>query len=442
MLLVPLRWLSRNVSTLLLAFILAIVVWVSAVLDADPNVEQVYPFPIEIEVTGLDSSLLIVKQVPADARLTIIAPQSIWDRLSNNPDLVRAWVDLSGLGPGEHAVELSHQVSATPSEVVTAIPEEVQIILEALATRTFDVQPVVRGEPPTGYRRGEIMIEPTEVMISGAESLVNQVREVRAPIDITGSIDTVSRVVAVQPVDENGNPVLGLTVTPQEVSVTQMVNLLGGYRNVVVKVITTGEPAEGYWLTNISVSPPSVTVFASNPQLVNELPGFVETEPLDLTGLRDDADMRSSLDLPEGISIVDGQPVLVRIGVAALEGNIKMTLIPEVTGLPPDLAAEVVPETLDLTLSGPLPVLYTLTPASIRVTLDLGGQPPGVYQVTPVVDLLPDNVQVDSILPQVVQVTVGPVPTSTATSNVPVTVIPSPTPAPTAAPDTTETPAP
>jgi YbbR domain-containing protein len=145
-----------------------------------------------------------------------------------------------------------------------------------------------------------------------------------------------------------------------------MVNLLGGYRNVVVKVITNGELADGYWLTNISVSPPSVTVFASNPQLVNELPGFVETAPLDLTGLRDDADMRASLDLPEGVSVVDGQPVLVRIGVAALEGSVKMLLTPEVTGLPPELAAEVVPETLDVILSGPLPVLYSLTLASIR----------------------------------------------------------------------------
>jgi YbbR domain-containing protein len=272
------------------------------------------------------------------------------------------------------------------------------------------------------------------VNVSGPETLVRQVEQVRAPINIAGTIETVVRTIPVQPLDAAGNLVSGVTVTPQEVSVTQVVSLLGGYRNVVVKAVTTGQVAEGFWLTNISVTPPNVTVFSSNPNLVNELPPFVETVPLDLTGLTDDTDARAALELPEGISLVGEQSVLVRIGIAAQMGSLKISLAPEITGLPPEFAAEVAPEMVDVILGGPLPILRSLTPASVRLTLDLTGLEPGAYQVTPIVDLLPEGVIVESVLPENVQVLVGLAPTPTATSSAVLTVVPTPTDTPTLTP--------
>ena len=43
-----LRWLGRNISTLLIAFILASIVWASAVTAVDPNEERVFDIPIEV----------------------------------------------------------------------------------------------------------------------------------------------------------------------------------------------------------------------------------------------------------------------------------------------------------------------------------------------------------------------------------------------------------
>jgi YbbR domain-containing protein len=434
MLLAPLRWLGRNLSTLLLAFVLALIVWVSAELERDPNVQGVYPQPVEIQPVGLDTNLLVVRENPDEARLSINAPSTIWDRLNSNPDLVSAWIDLSGLGAGEHTVPVNTQVSITPSQVVRVVPEEVQVKLEPLATTTFRVQPLVDGSPSLGYRLGEIQVDPQEVTISGPETLVRQVTQVRAPINIAGTTQTVVRTVPVQPLDEAGNLVSGVTVTPQEVTISQVVSLLGGYRNVVVQVVTTGQVADGFWLTNISVTPPNVTVFSSNPNLVNELPPFVETEPIDLTGLTDDTDIRAALVLPEGISLVGEQSVLVRIGIAAQMGSLNVTLEPEVTGLSPEFTASAAPETVEVILGGPLPILRSLTPASVRLTLDLTGLGPGDYQVTPIVDLLPEGVTVESILPQNVQVTITPAPTPTATSSAVLTVVPTPTIAPTETP--------
>jgi len=410
-----LRWLGRNLSTLLLAFILAVVVWVSAVVAADPNEEAIYPRAVNLELVGQDSSMLQTEQIPTQVRITLNAPRSIWGQLNVNPDLVRAWIDLSGLEKGEHILEVKTQVDITPVRIVKVEPSEVKIKLEPLLTKTFDVQISITGDPALGYRKGEPAIEPEIVTVSGPESLVNQVIEVGASLDISGANESIRRTLFVQARDQRGDEVTGITISPQSVGITQPINLQGGYRNVVVKVITTGEVADGYWLTNISVNPPNVTVFSTNPRLVNELPGFVETNPLDITGLSDDVDIRATLDLPEGVTLAGEESVLVRLSIAAREGNLPISLPLEVVGLPPEMIATFSPDEVEVLLSGPLPILNNLNPAGIRVSANLTGLEPGTYQVEPVVDLLPNQVRVEYILPETVEVTVELAPTPTPT---------------------------
>jgi YbbR domain-containing protein len=442
------RWLGRNLGTLLLAFLLALVVWVTAVLSTDPNEERTYPLPVNIGHEGLDPSLLMVDIKPTQAQLTLIAPRSVWSQLTANPDLVQMWVDLSGLGAGEHLVPLHAQVSlAKPVRIISTDPTQARVTLEPLSSRSFPVNVQVSGEPAVGYRKGTATSSPAQITVSGPESLVSQISEVRTVMDISGATDSVQRVVPINAYDKNGKEVTGASFSPASVTINQPVTLLGGYRNVVVKVVTRGEVAEGYWLTNISVSPPNVTVFSVNPQQVNALPGFVETNPLDLTGLQDDTDIRATLHLPEGVTLAGEESVLVRLSIAALEGSLPISLPVEVVGLSPELAATVSPETVQLLLTGPLPILNNLSPVSVRVSVNVTGLETGVFQLTPVVDLLPVQVQVASMMPEIVQVTIQIAPTATPTPNITLrpgtpTTRPSSTPTPTRTPRSTLTPTP
>ena len=115
---------------------------------------------------------------------------------------------------------------------------------------------------------------------------------------------------------------------------------------MAVKLLATGQVASGYRLTSITVNPPTVTVFSSDPKLVNQLPGFVETKPVDLNGLTDDSEFNVELDLPEGISLVSEPGVLVQIDIAPIEGNLKLTIPVEVLGLSPEFAAQISPLSL------------------------------------------------------------------------------------------------
>jgi YbbR domain-containing protein len=230
----------------------------------------------------------------------------------------------------------------------------------------------------------------------------------------------------VQVLDATENPVRGLTVTPEQVTLNQPISQRGGYRNVVVKVVSTGQIAGGYRLTNISVFPPTVTVFSSNPLLVDRLPGFVETAPLDITGRKDDLEVRLSLNLPDGVEVSGDQTVLVQVGVAAIEGSITLSSLPvQVQNLPIALQAVLSPETVDVIISGPLPLLDRLTAENLTVFLDLTGTGEGTYQFAPRVSISIAELRAESILPSSIEVVVKPRSTATPTPTVTPTVTPT-----------------
>jgi YbbR domain-containing protein len=113
------NWLFRNLRTLIIAFVLALAVWVSAVTAADPDEVRAYPRSIPLEIIGQDPGMVIVGSVPTTIGLTLRAPSSVWEQLSTTEDAVRAVMDLSGLSVGQHNVEIQVQVRVRPVRIVS-----------------------------------------------------------------------------------------------------------------------------------------------------------------------------------------------------------------------------------------------------------------------------------------------------------------------------------
>ena len=259
-------------------------------------------------------------------------------------------------------------------------------------------------------------------------------KQARINLDITNANQTITRDEVPQLLDADGQVVNGLTISPESVSVTQPIVLLGGYRYVIVRAVTVGQVATGYRVTNIFSTPIGIVVFSSNPELVNNLPGYIETQPIDLTGKEDDFEILVDLNLPEGITVVGDSKVLVQVSIAAVESSLAISLPVEIIGLSPGLEANVNPLVVNVILTGPVPVLNALGPTDVRVVVDLTGYEVGTYQFTPQVNILPERVQLSSILPATVEVTIiiAPTPTQTLTPNG--TTTPQRTPTPTRIP--------
>jgi YbbR domain-containing protein len=217
-------------------------------------------------------------------------------------------------------------------------------------------------------------------------------------------------------VDEKNNPVNGIAVTPETIHVNIPVSQQGGFRDVAVKVVVQGQVASGYRLENISVFPPVITVFSANPGLVNALPGVVETLPLDLQDAKEDISTRLALMLDPNITIVGAQSVQVQVGISPIQTSVTLLNQPlNILGLSEGLAAQVLPQVVDVIISGPLPVLDALTPQDVIVSVDVTGLAVGTYQLTPKWEVLVGNVLVESILPSTVEVVISVPATPTAT---------------------------
>jgi YbbR domain-containing protein len=416
------RWLGTNLRTFLWAFAMALAVWVAAVTAADPDEVRSLPNPVPVEIIGQDPGLIITSDVTKQIELTLRAPRSVWEKLTSNKNEVRAILDLAGLSAGEHTLDIQIQISTQPVRIVSATPQTATITLEPLATRTFSVDLSIAGEPAIGYQAGDPSLDPSEVVISGPQSQVERVTRIRASINLAGARESIEQSVSVQALDENNQTVTGLGLNPAQVLVKVPISQQGGYRDLAVKVVVNGQVASGYRLANISVFPPVVTVYSNDPALVNSLPGVLETQPLDLEDANDELTTRLAINLPEGVSLVGDQTVLVRVNVSPIQSSLTLSnKAIEIDGLPEGWYVQVAPENVDVILSGPLPLLDTLSPQEVRVVIDVTDLEVGTHQLTPKVDILVSNVNVESILPGTVEVVLSrtpiqtPVPTPTTT---------------------------
>lgn len=426
------KWLFRNLGTLIIAFVLALAVWVSAVTAADPDEVRAYPQPVQLEIIGQDPGLVIVGNIPEKVTITLRAPRSVWNQLTASDGQVRAVLVLSGLGTGKHTVSIQPQVKVRPVQVVSVSPNVLDLILEPLATKTIPIQLAVRGEPAVGYEAGMATLQPAQIILSGPQSQIEQVARIQADLSIAGVRQDVQSALPLHVLDANGQVITQLAISPGTVQVSIPITQQGGYRDIAVKVAVRGQVAGGYRLTNISVFPPVLTVYSANPALVNDLPGFVETEPLNLNGESQNIDTRLQLTLPAGISVVGEQTVHVQVGIAAIEGSLSLNAIPiEIIGLAPGLDAHISPATVDVILTGPLPILDKLTPGDVKFVVDLTGLESGTHQAVPQPQILIADIRVQSLNPGTIEVTIAP---GNGTPSPTPTPTPTPTPKPTLKP--------
>jgi YbbR domain-containing protein len=417
---INMRWFATNIRTLLLALVLGFAVWMSAVTAADPD-ETRPPLTVPLEIIGQEPSLVITNDIPASIEVSLRAPHSVWGQLTTQENAVRAVLDVSTLSAGEHELPIQTLISVRPVQIVFANPTVVAIKLEPLAVQTLPVSLSLSGQPAIGYQAGEVTLEPTEVLISGPQSLVDQVARARVRVNLDDVRESIEQAMEIEIVDAQNVPINGVTINPEAVHVNIPLSQQGGFRDVAVKVVVRGQVAAGYRLENISVFPPVITVFAEDPELVSALPGVVDTQPLELQDAKQDITTRLALNLPENVTIVGtegAQTVQVQVAISPIQTSVTLLNQPiKLIGLPEGLAAQISPQTVDVIISGPLPVLEVLTPQDITVTVDVTGLDVGTHQLTPKLETLVENVFEESILPGTVEVilSIPLTPTPTAT---------------------------
>ena len=399
------RWLSSNFTSLLLSLLLAIIIWTSAVTSTNPNLEAEFTIPFEVIQQATD--IAIVDPLPDMVTIKILAPESIIQQLEQDNPLT-ANINMTDIQAGTYRFPVNINIpdQINPIRILEQNPKNLELEVSNLITRALAISIQVEGEPAIGYQTSGLDWEGSSVTATGQDVNIQDVTQVVGVIDISDASGKVSIDVKLEARNNDGEKVDGITLTPDSIRVNQSISLQGGYRNVAVNVTTEGVVEPGYRFTSITPAPPTVMVFSEDPQLVEGLPGYVNTKPLDLTGADNYLETILELDLPNGVTVIGDPTVLVQVNVTALETNMLISREIEIIGLLPGLTAEVSPPQVSVRVSGPVPVLDNLTLRDIRVVVDLTNLAAGVHTLTPTIEILPTDVILEDASPTTVEIVI------------------------------------
>lgn len=405
-----LQWAASNAPLVVLALILAVLTWIVALEEEDPTDEERFSQPIPITVRGRSEDMVIVGEFDERVQITVRAPRSVLDSLEID-DCV-ATVDLAGKEAGIHKVPVKVVLKKKPSDVRHIEPEYVTLELEPRAERLVPVHIEVGGEPAPGYLTQTSAITPTQTTASGPGSYVTQVVEALAWVSVQGASTDIGGELPLKPLDGKGQPVPNVTLAPAVAHVHVPIQQSSDHRALPVSPIQRGQIASGYRITGISVEPPTVNVRGA-PYVLDALPGYIETEPIDVEGARTDVVVQPMLEVPPGITLTPPeQHVTVTVSIKAIQGSLTMKVVPELQSLEPGLTATISLASVEVILGGPLPLLETLESGDVHVILNLFEKQRGTHQIKPQV-IKAEELVVLSINPATVQVEILTAPTPT-----------------------------
>jgi YbbR domain-containing protein len=428
--------------------LMGLIVWVIAINQENPIVQESYGERLPVTVRGLPENLMPVQDLSRETvQLVLQAPRESWDNIEPN-DFI-AYIDLSGLGEGVHDVEVDVDVVDPRVNVVGVQRPALRVQLDQVVSKDVPVRVDIVDTTAFGYDWQPPFVEPMTVTVTGPETQVAQVTAARAEVSLGNAKSQVERNQTVTLINAEGQIVPRVIANPNLVQIVVPVEQWPGRKEVAVRVNLVGQPTAGYRLNSVRVNPSTVVLLGSA-ELLAQVPGFVETEAVTLADATGELQLRVQLGVPEGVTVLEGTAVDVTVSITAIEGGTTVQQEPVIQGLGTGLTATVALEQVDVILAGPLPSLEALGTDDVFVIVDLTGLLPGNHIVTPRV-VVPTGIRAAGMIPETIEVVISDLPaaeipapsevlTDTQVSPLPTpTLIPLPTPAPTVEPTPTPT---
>lgn len=382
---------------------IALVLWGWVTQLQDPVQTQRYA-EVTITTPDLPGTMQIVTTLP---RATVIVTdvESRLDAFSRSDILLT--VDTSRVsGPGSYQLPVIAETSKDVREV-EVIPDTVSVQVEEEVSRNFPL--TVENQVLANDARRVIDINPevSEVTVTGTESAVNRIDRVVLPVSLQRQTRSFVDMIEPYAVDEEGQRVQEVTILPGHVRTEVQLEMSGKTVSIVPQI--TGTPADGYVVQQTIAVP--ATVIVDGPEEVLDSLLFFNTEPVDITGATESLSRRVEIeDLPPEVTLIDPPTneveVRVSIGTSGGTANVIPDMPIEIVNAPEGLRVTTDPETIDIGVSAPSDTLASLTPADVKVTVNVSGLTPGVHTVTPEVEL-PDDVNVTRLEPERVVVLVS-----------------------------------
>ena len=377
------RWLVKKNTLVFISLIISIIAFLAidnkSITLIDSYAEKLYDQKVE---AIYNTETYVVEGLPETVDVTLIGRKIdmyLAKQLSNG----YITVDISNLKEGTHKVPINYEGNINSIDYELD-PSTVNITIypKASTTKTATIDTINKETLDTKLAVSQVTIDKTEIIIKGAEHIIEKVANVRALVDIRKLVDPAAGVMTLEEVpliayDTNGK-VVEVEMVPSKVTAT--INIESHYKEIPIKVIPVGEVQFGKAISSITSSVAKVTVYGSQ-EVIKQIEYFpIEVE---VEKLSTNKEFNVSLVAPEGIralsvkatkiSITLGEEITkeiknIQIETINLDSNYKATAVNSVTKT-------------NIIVKGTKEVLDTIDETKVKAIVDLTGYKEGDHEV-------------------------------------------------------------
>lgn len=369
------KLLEKRWVCILLSVLLAIAFWAYVRAAVDPS-GTVNIHNVRVETTGanvLASQGLAVSEItPQVVELQVEGPTSARTNLLRNRSGLYVRVDVSSCVEGENTLRWREVwPEGINTDDLTAQRSTVTVKVEKLYSKTFDIRFRLEGKVAGDYQMGTPAIEPAEVVVSGPVEQVNQVDRVEAVLRTAELSERFAGDLELIPVDKQGKSLADLELTLSAESAYVVVPVV-----MTKKVPLTVNLMPGGGATRedakIDIDPPTIVVSGAEA----DLEGLEEISlgPISLSDVVGTNTFTRPIALDPSLTNESGlTTATVTVTVEGLDTEVFAVNNIRTTSPPEGYTAELVTQSVLVTVRGPAEDLANIDASQIRVVANLSG---------------------------------------------------------------------
>lgn len=304
---------SKKSTLLIVSLILAFLVFVfidrSSSMMIDQYAEILYDQPVS---AAYNEELYVVEGLPEKVDITLIGQRRHIFLAKQSPSKGVS-VDLTGLKPGNHKVTLKYNqrlksldYKLDPSQVNITIYEKVS----ENRSLTYDI--LHQDRLDTKLYISNVELDRSDIIVKGAQYKLDTVASVKALLDVNtipnpNEGDNSVKDIPLVAYDNDGN-IVDVEIVPKSVSAN--VQITSPSKEIPIRVVPTGEMADGKSIKSIETSISKIMVYGEQAAIDSIEQLDVE---IDVKGLTKNKEFNITLTKPRGITELSSKTMTIKV---------------------------------------------------------------------------------------------------------------------------------
>ena len=259
-----------------------------------------------------DTENLIVIGVPETVNVTLKGPTPNLQAVKTQKDF-EVYADLSKVKVGKQRIKL--QIKDLSDKLTATIdPEYVEVDIQEKVTKEYSVDVEFDAKMvDEGYVASTPVVEPNKVRITGGKDIMDQIRYVRAIVEVDDFItETVEKSATITVLDANLNK---LNVTVEQKSVRVKIPIKKANKTVPIEIVKKGTSPADVTIDSITLDKNEATISGSEDNLNKTENVRVE---VDISTINESTELTLPVIISDGINEVDPKTVKATVKVNAI----------------------------------------------------------------------------------------------------------------------------